>query len=114
MCVYSAQVKAVRGESVRATVLPSMFKAETGFVELRPQISGICNQAAKIQVICVLAWKSTCHTYSLELARKEFPDHCGALILIFKFAHHEFEVGKGCCYSDRIKDTDIHKQLNVV
>lgn len=88
---------AVRGESVRVTVWASMFEVETAFVELRPQILEICNKAAKIQVIRVLAWKSTCHTYSLELTRKEFPDHCCALILIFKFAHHEFEIGKDCC-----------------
>lgn len=106
---YSSE--AVRGESVRATVWASMFKAEAG---LRPQISRICNQAAKIQVICVLAWKSTCNTYLLELTRKEFPDHCCALILNFKFAQHEFEAGKDCCYSDQIKNRDIHKQLDIV
>lgn len=108
---YSSE--AVRGEGVR-TVWASMFKGETRFVELRPQISRICNQAAKIQVICVLAWKSTCHTHSLELTRRAFPDHCCALILIFKFVHQEFEVGKDCCYSDQINDAGFHKQLKVV
>lgn len=91
-----------------------MFTAEIGFVELRPQIAGFFNQAAKILIICVLAWKSTCHAYSLDLTRKEFPGHYCALVLIFEFAHHEFAVVKDCSSSDQIKNTDIHKQFNLV
>lgn len=99
---------------MRATVVASMFRAEIGFVEVRPQITGFCNRAAKILIICVLAWRNTRHAYSLELTRKEFPDHCCALLLIFEFAHHEFAVVKDCSYSDQIKNTDIHKQFNLV
>lgn len=75
MCVYAAEVGAVRRCKCEGHCLASMFTAEIGFVELRPQIAGFFNRAAIILIICVLAWKSTCHAHSLELTRKEFPGH---------------------------------------